>query len=86
MGAGGESWLTAFPSQAGNRLREQEVGPGYKTSKPSGSDRLPSVRLYPLRVPLSSQTVLPTGNKMFTFMNLWETFFIQCTTTTFTNF
>lgn len=31
--------------------REEEVGPGYKTSKPAPSDRLPPARLHFLKAP-----------------------------------
>lgn len=42
------SWLITLPLHSENK---QEVGPGYKASKPALCDTLPPTRLYLLKVP-----------------------------------
>lgn len=43
---------------------KQEMELGYKASRPTYCDPLPSVKLHPLRVLLPSQTVPPAGDQV----------------------
>lgn len=52
-------------SHTGNREREQEVKPGFKTSTPVSGDVLPHGRLYNPKIPSPSQTAPLSGNQVF---------------------
>lgn len=49
---------------------DQGVEPGYKTSKPPPSDRLPPARLHFLQVLKPPQTVQPAGDQVVKHMRL----------------
>lgn len=58
---------------------KQEMGQGYKTSRPPSSDRLPPARLCLLKAPQPSQTVPPAEDQVFKHASLWKAFYVQTT-------
>lgn len=63
--------------------REQEVGLGYESPKPTPGDPLPSVTHFLLKVSNSQmfQIALPAREHVFKYVSLWKAFLVQITET-----
>lgn len=68
-----EIWEIASPLPTGSRERKQEVGYGYKLSKPSFSDVFPPARLN-LKCSATSPSTVVNWGQVFKCVSLWGTF------------